>query len=362
MRIEQPTGVTIRLPDDWHVHLRDGAMLRAVLPYTARLFRYALVMPNLEVPVTSTAAAVAYRERILEAAGPDKSPEFEPLMSLYLTPSVTPQDLEAGFHDRIVHAVKYYPAGATTLSDHGGSRLIDFAEILRVMAEIGMPLLVHAESTRPEVDIFDREQAFLEDELHELCEEMPSLRVTLEHVSTAIGVDFVRSHRNVTATITPHHLTCDRSDMLAGGLRADLYCKPVINTSRDRAALVAAATSGDPDFYLGTDSAPHPVGDKYRRLGKPGIFSSPTALSVVADVFDQAGRLDQLESFVSVNGAAAHGLAPATHHLQLTRIGHAGGQDNDHITTSEGDRVDVFGPAGGRRWAVGVQPDEGGHA
>ncbi len=362
MTVELPTGVTIRLPDDWHVHVRDGAMLRAVIPYTARIFRYALVMPNLDVPVTSTAAAAAYRERILEAAGSDKSPEFEPLMSLYLTPGVSARDLQAGFDDRMVYAVKYYPAGATTLSEHGGSRIIEFAEILSVMADMGMPLQVHAESTRAEVDIFDRERAFLEDELQALCEEIPSLRVTVEHLSTASGVDFVRSHRNVTGTITPHHLTCDRSQMLAGGLRADLFCKPVINTSSDRAALVAAATSGDPDFYLGTDSAPHPVGDKYRKLGRPGIFCSPTALAVVAGVFEHAGRLDQLEAFVSVNGAAAHGLPPARRHLRLTRVRHAEGQGDDHITTSQGDRVDVFGPAEGRRWEVRVQPGEGGHA
>ncbi len=356
---ESDRSVEIAVPDDWHVHLRDDHMLAAVTPYTARWFRHALVMPNLVPPIVDSVRAADYRERILAAAGPEARPDFTPVMALYLTPEVTVDDLRAGVEAGIVIGCKYYPAGATTNSEAGGTAILAHRPLLEYLAEAGVPLLVHAEATDPAIDIFDREAVFLERELVPLVAELPELRVTVEHLSTAAGVDFVRRHPAVRGTITPHHLTCDRSDLLANGMRPDLFCKPIINTAENREALVAAATSGAPDFFLGTDSAPHPFSSKYRANVSAGIFNAPFALPVVAEVFHRADALDHLEAFTSLNGCRHYGYPPSTDRLRLTRRGSAGpglgdgtGDGPDEIVTAAGDRVRIFGVAEAARWSV----------
>ena len=344
------TQIEIPQPDDWHVHLRDDAMLEAVVGYTALRFRYAMVMPNLVPPITDTAAAAAYRARILEHA-PAGAPDFRPLIAMYCSPLIDTADLRVGIDDGVVAAVKYYPAGATTNSEAGGTGLMQFLPLFEVLADMGVRLLVHAEDPDPEVDIFDREAAFLDRELAPLCERLPELAVTVEHVSTAAGVAFVRDHPQAAATITPHHLARERSDLLADGMRPDLYCKPVINSARDRDALVAAATSADPDFMLGTDSAPHPTTAKYGPKAKAGVFNAAYGLEVVADVFDQAGALDKLPLFVSGNGLAVYGVEPPTHRLRLTRTS-VEAERAASLSTRTGDEVVLFGADEAARWQV----------
>jgi dihydroorotase len=344
------TEIEIPRPDDWHVHLRDDDMLAAVVGYTARRYRYAMVMPNLATPVVSTAQAAAYRARIMHHA-PADAPDFRPVMALYCSPDLDLADLRWGVREGIVKAVKYYPAGATTNSEQGGTGLANFMKLFEVLAELEVPLLVHAEATDPSIDIFDREAAFLESELAPLCDRLPQLAVTVEHVSTAAGIEFVRSHSQAVASITPHHLARERSHLLADGMRPDLYCKPVINSATDRGALVAAATSGAQDFFLGTDSAPHPSTAKYGPKAKAGVFNAAYGLEVVADVFANAGALDQLPSFVSHNGAAAYGVEPATDRLCLR----SEPIDPDLATsfaTAGGDEVVLFGIEEATRWSV----------
>jgi len=326
-------------------------MLDAVAPWTANSFRYALVMPNLVPPLLTTAAAAAYRERILAAAGPNALAEFEPLMTLYLNEGINHADLRAGAADGVVAAVKFYPAGATTNSEHGGESIIQFAPLLDLMVELDLPLLVHAESTDPTVDIFDREAVFLDRQLVPLTARYPELRITVEHLSTAAGVDFVSSEVNVKGSITPHHLTCDRSHLLANGLLPDLYCKPIINSAADRVALANAALSGDPAFFLGTDSAPHPSSHKHSEQARPGIFNAPYALLVVAELFHSAGMLDRLEGFTSVHGAAHYGFAPSARKMRLTRL-ESESDPVSNIETSDGQTVTVFGFEEARRWTV----------
>lgn len=342
--------IEIPLPDDWHVHLRDDAMLEAVVEYTARRFRYAMVMPNLVPPVTDTASAAAYRARILEHA-PADAPDFRPLIAMYCSPLIDTTDLRVGIADGVVAAVKYYPAGATTNSEAGGTGLLQFLDLFEVLADLGVRLLVHAEDPDPAVDIFDREQAFLERELAPLCERLPELAVTVEHVSTAAGVAFVRDHPQAAATVTPHHLARERSDLLADGMRPDLYCKPVINSARDRDALIAAATSGDPDFMLGTDSAPHPTTAKYGPAAKAGVFNAAYGLEVVAEVFHRAGALEALASFVSANGVAVYGVGPPSHRLRLSRS-EVGVDRAATLSTRLGDEVVLFGTDEASRWRV----------
>ncbi|MEL7157621.1 MAG: dihydroorotase [Actinomycetota bacterium] len=350
----------IPVPDDWHVHLRDDHLLEAVAPLTARWFRRALVMPNLVPPVTDTATATEYRDRIMAAAGPQARAGFQPLMALYVTPDVSIDDVRAGVEAGVVLGLKYYPAGATTNSDAGGTSMLAHRELLEFMASSGIPLMVHAESTDPTIDIFDRERAFLDRELVPLAAELPELRVTVEHLSTADGVAFVQDHPQVRGTITPHHLSCDRSDLLANGMRPDLYCKPIINSAANRKALVAAATSGSPSFFLGTDSAPHPSIHKHAANVRAGIFNAPFALPVVAEVFHRAGALDQLEAFTALNGCRHYGFEPSTDRLRLTRIDDdaidVDGSELDgpaeELTTADGQRVRIFGVAEARRWQV----------
>ncbi len=346
--------VEIGVPDDWHVHLRDDELLATVAPITARSFRYALVMPNLVPPICTTAAAAAYRQRILDSVGADARPDFTPIMALYLNDDLDPDDLVRGVDDGVVHAAKYYPAGATTNSEGGGEALGDYRPVLERMAERGIPLLVHAESTDPEIDIFDREAHFLDVQLAPVLAGVPGLRVVVEHLSTRAGVELVSAHPALRGTITPHHLRCDRSDLLANGLRPDLYCKPIINSPDDRTALVAAATSGSEQFFLGTDSAPHPASDKYAPTAKPGIFNAPFALPVVAEVFHSVGALHRLDGFTSQHGCRFYGFDPSPSRVRLTRTepGDAGAALPESIRTADGRTVTIFGVAEARRWAV----------
>ena len=346
------TEVLVPRPDDWHVHLRDDEMLAAVVDHTARWYRHALVMPNLTPPITTSAQAQAYRARILDAATVGEG-TFVPAMTLYLTPDLVAEDLVAGFDAGIIGGVKFYPAGATTNSDAGGTNLLDFEATLAVMAEHAIPLLVHAESTDPAIDIFDREAAFLAQQVGPLLEHMPELSVTVEHISTAAGIDLVNQFDQAFGTITPHHLSCDRSDILANGLRPELYCKPVINSAENREALVAAATSGNAKFFLGTDSAPHPLSAKEARVAKAGIFNAPYGLEVTAEVFHQAGALDQLAAFVSLNGAARYAKTPSQDQLRLSRSEAPTADDiAETIVTSAGDEVRLFGVAEAALWSI----------
>ncbi len=344
------TMIRIPLPDDWHVHLRDDDMLSAVVGYTARRFRYAMVMPNLMPPITSTADAAAYRERIL-AHAPDDAADFRPVMAMYCSPHVDLADLRAGIADGVIAAVKYYPAGATTNSESGGTSLAAFRDLYDVLIESNTRLLVHAESTNANVDIFDREAAFLSDELDPLCSQVPELQVTVEHVSTRAGVDFVKAHPNTAATITPHHLSRERSHLLADGMRPDLYCKPIINSADDRDALIGAATSGHASFLLGTDSAPHPTTAKYGPKAKAGVFNAAYGLEVVADVFAAADSLHNLAAFVSGNGCAVYGVDVPQHELELTSEA-VDIERATALTTAGGDDVVLFGVEEATRWSV----------
>jgi dihydroorotase len=303
--------LTIRRPDDWHVHLRDGDMLRAVLPYTARAFARAIVMPNLVPPVATVAAAQAYRARIVAALPAGGS--FTPLMTAYLTDDTAPGEIARGFVDGVWVAAKLYPANATTNSAHGVTDIRKIDAVLERMAEIGMPLLVHGEVTDPAIDVFDRETVFLERVLAPLMARRPDLRIVLEHVTTRDAVDFVAAAGpNLAATITAHHLVINRNALFAGGLRPHAYCLPVAKRESHRLALRRAAVSGSEKFFLGTDTAPHPVNDKERDCGCAGIFSAPAALETYAKVFEDEGALDRLEAFASRNGARFYGL-PVNH-------------------------------------------------
>ena len=306
------TELTIRRPDDWHVHLRDGAMLEAVLPFTARQFGRAIVMPNLDPPVTTAAMAADYRRRILQVL-PDEEVErgFLPLMTCYLTDETDPTDVATGYVDGVFAAVKLYPAGATTNSARGVTDIAHVRPVLEKMQEIGMPLLIHGEVVDPGVDVFDREAVFLERVLAPLLSHFPGLRVVLEHATTEEAVEFVRAHSSdVTATITAHHLIIDRNWLFQGGIRPHHYCLPIAKRARHRTALRRAATSGEACFFLGTDTAPHVVGDKETDCGCAGIFTAPAALECYAKVFGEEGALDKLEAFASLNGPAFYGLEP----------------------------------------------------
>lgn len=303
------TRLTLRRPDDMHLHLRDGAMLRAVLPETTRHFARAIVMPNLVPPVVTANDARAYRDRILAALPPGA--DFTPLMTLYLTEATDPDDVARAHADGIAHAVKLYPAGATTNS-HSGVRDFDRVRpVLERMAEVGMPLCVHGEVTDPDIDIFDREAVFIDRVLHPIRKAVPGLRVVMEHVTTRDAVDYVRDqHHNLAATITTHHLIINRNAILAGGIRPHYYCLPVAKRETHRIALVEAATSGDNRFFLGTDSAPHTDARKLEPCGCAGIFTAPNTLSCLASVFEAAGALDRLNGFTSEHGAAFYRLLP----------------------------------------------------
>ncbi|HVA12604.1 MAG TPA: dihydroorotase [Stellaceae bacterium] len=316
-------SITIRRPDDWHVHLRDGAMLKAVLPDTARRFARAIVMPNLVPPVTTVAAAEAYRARILAALPPNLKgggANFTPLMTCYLTDDAEADEIERGFESGVFTAVKLYPANATTNSGSGVTDLARTHRVLARMEQLGMPLLIHGEVTDPETDVFDREAVFIERVLQKLMRDFPALKIVLEHVTTKDAVDFVRAcGPNLAATVTAHHLTISRNALFAGGLRPHMYCLPVAKRETHRLALRQATTSGEAKFFLGTDSAPHPVHDKERDCGCAGIFSAPAALELYAQVFDEENALGQLEAFASLNGPRFYGFPPNEGRITLKR-------------------------------------------
>jgi dihydroorotase len=299
--------LTIRRPDDWHVHLRDGDMLALAADHTARQFARAIVMPNLVPPVTTVAAAEAYRERILAALPPAR--EFTPLMTAYLTDTIAADEVAAGFEIGAFTACKLYPAGATTNSDSGVTDVKNIYPVLERMQAIGMPLLVHGEVVTPEVDVFDREAVFIDTILSPLLQAMPELKVVLEHITTTDAVQFVESAgNNLAATITAHHLHIDRNDLFKGGLRPHAYCLPVAKRREHKFALRQAAISGSPKFFLGTDTAPHPKADKEADCGCAGIFSAPVALESYVRVFEEENALDRFEAFASEFGPAFYGL------------------------------------------------------
>ena len=297
--------LTIRRPDDWHVHLRDGEMLRRVAPYTARQFARAIVMPNLVPPVTTVEAASAYRERIAAAAGPG----FTPLMTCYLTDETDPDEIARGHADGVWIAAKLYPAGATTNSASGVTDFARLVPVLERMQAIGMVLCVHGEVTDPDVDVFDREAVFIERVLSRIVDDFPALKVVLEHITTEEAVGFITSAGpNVAATVTPQHLIINRNALFAGGLRPHAYCLPVAKREQHRLAVRAAATSGLPKFFLGTDSAPHDRSAKESGCGCAGIFNAPFALESYATVFEEENALERFEAFASENGPRFYGL------------------------------------------------------
>jgi dihydroorotase len=299
--------LTLRRPDDWHVHFRDGAMLAQVLPWTARQFARAIVMPNLVPPVTTVAAARDYRERIVAALPPGA--EFTPLMTCYLTDGADPAEIARGYEEGVFAAVKLYPAHATTHSAHGVTDVARVVPVLERMAASGMPLLIHGEVTDPEIDIFDREAVFIERVLDPLRRRIPELRIVLEHVTTEEAVAYVAAGGpNIAATITAHHLVINRNAIFAGGIRPHLYCLPIAKREKHRRALRRAATSGSPAFFLGTDSAPHAVPTKETECGCAGIFTAPAALEIYAEVFEEEGALDRFEAFATLNGPGFYRL------------------------------------------------------
>ena len=310
--------ITIIRPDDWHLHLRDGPHMRAVLAHTARRFARAIVMPNLRPPVTSTRHAQEYRERILAALPAGAS--FQPLMTLYLTDNTRPEEIARAAASQKVFAVKYYPAGATTNSDSGVTDLRRCDDALRAVAQAGMPLLVHGEVTDPEVDVFDRERIFIERVLGPLVDRFPGLKIVLEHITTREAVRFVESApANVAATITAHHLLLNRNAIFQGGIRPHHYCLPVLKREQHRRALVQAATSGSAKFFLGTDSAPHARHTKEHACGCAGMYTAHAGIELYAEAFDAAGALPRLEAFASLHGADFYGLPRNSERLTLRR-------------------------------------------
>ena len=299
--------LTIRRPDDWHVHLRDGAMLTAIAGHTARQFARAIVMPNLTPPVTTVAAATAYRDRIMAAVGADSG--FTPLMTCYLTDASDPAEIERGHAEGVFTACKLYPAHATTNSAHGVTDIRALTAVLETLQRIGMPLLIHGEVTDRSIDIFDREAVFVDRTLAPLTRDYPALKIVLEHITTAEAAAFVADAAHpIAATITPQHLLLNRNALFDGGLRPHAYCLPVVKREAHRLAVRRAATSGGDRFFLGTDSAPHVVGAKESGCGCAGIFNAPFALEAYLRAFDEDGALDRFEGFASVNGARFYGL------------------------------------------------------
>ena len=312
-------SITIRRPDDWHVHLRDGAMLKAVLPYTAAQFARGIIMPNLVPPVTTVEAAASYRARIL-AARPAGS-DFEPLMTCYLTDATSADEIERGHAEDVWVAAKLYPAGATTNAQHGVTDIFGLSAVFERMEKIGMPVLIHGEATDPAVDIFDREAVFMEQTLLPLLKRHARLKVVVEHVTTAETVDIVRAHApRVAGTITPHHLVINRTSLFQGGLRPHLYCLPVAKRERHRQALRRAATSGADCFFIGTDTAPHPRSAKEAMCCSAGIFAGATALQTYVQVFDEEKALENFEAFASLNGARFYGLKPNAKTMTLNEV------------------------------------------
>jgi dihydroorotase len=310
--------ITLRRPDDWHVHLRDGDMLTTVVQYTSRRFARAIVMPNLVPPVTSVPAARAYHARIIAAL--PRGSDFTPMMTCYLTDTTDPEEVAGGFQEGVFTAVKLYPARATTNSAFGVTDYDRITPVLECMAGLGMPLLIHGEVTDPEVDVFDREAVFIDRVLDPLRRRLPELRIVLEHITTEEAVDYVSSGEpNLAATITAHHLVINRNAIFVGGIRPHLYCLPIAKREKHRLALRGAATSGDKRFFLGTDSAPHALATKETACGCAGIFTAPCALEIYTEVFEEEAALDRLEAFASLNGPQFYRLAPNEALITLRR-------------------------------------------
>lgn len=341
-------SLTIRRPDDWHVHLRDGEMMQAVLPFTAAQFARAIVMPNLAPAITTVAAARAYRDRII-AARPQGS-DFQPLMTCYLTDETPADEVEAGFRDGVWVACKLYPAGATTNSSHGVTDASRIGPVLERMEKIGMPVLIHGETTDPAVDIFDRERVFIEENLIPLMARHPGLKMVLEHVTTEEGVDVVRENaQRLAATITPHHLVLNRTSLFQGGLRPHYYCLPIAKREHHRLAVRRAATSGEACFFLGTDSAPHLREAKQAECCSAGIFCGPTALQTYVQVFEEDGALDKLEAFASLNGPRFYGLPLNSGTIKLERRG----DFRDRSLKIGANEVVMFRGGGRLEWSIG---------
>ncbi len=316
--MRMPDEIEIDRPDDWHLHLRDGAAMTDIVHLSARQFARAIIMPNLTSPVVTTEQAIEYRARILAALPPDS--DFTPLMTLYLTDRTTPEEISRAHSSGAIAACKLYPAGATTNSDSGVTDIARLSPVLEAMQRADLPLLVHGEVTDPEVDIFDREQRFIEARLQPMVAEFPGLRIVFEHVTTAEAVDFVREGPDtLAATVTAHHLLFNRNAILAGGIRPHYYCLPVLKRERHRQTLLKAATSGHPRFFLGTDSAPHSLGDKQTACGCAGVFSAHAALECYAQAFEEAGELDRLEGFASHHGADFYRLPRNARKVRLRR-------------------------------------------
>jgi len=341
--------LTIVRPDDWHVHLREGAVLRAVLPYTAHTFARAIVMPNLRPPVTTTARAVSYRSEIQKALPSDV--DFTPLMTLYLSDRTDPDDLAQGYEQGVLTAAKLYPAHATTNTEQGVSDIKNIYEVLERMQRIGMPLLIHGEATGEDVDVFDREAVFIERTLIALRRDMPALKIVFEHITTLDAAAYVTENGRdgkLAATITPHHLMINRNAMFKGGLRPHYYCLPVAKREKHRQALIKAATSGEKMFFLGTDTAPHTDAAKESSCGCAGIFCAPQALALYAQAFDDAGKLQNLEAFASLNGPTFYGLP--VNKTQLTLRKSSSNTEIKPILTEEEQRITSFVPPAPLEW------------
>lgn len=341
--------LTLRRPDDWHLHLRDGAMLRAVLPETARHFGRAIIMPNLVPPVVTSSDATAYRDRILAAL--PQGMDFTPLMTLYLTETTDPEDVAAAHAAGLITAVKLYPAGATTNSASGVRDLAKVQPVLEKMAEIGLPLCFHGEVTTADVDIFDREKVFLDTVLDPLRRRLPELKITLEHVTTSDGIEYItQADGDIAGTITTHHLMINRNHILVGGIRPHYYCLPVAKRATHQQALRQAATSGNPRFFLGTDSAPHTDDNKETSCGCAGCFTATNTMACLAHVFEEEGALDKLEGFTSLHGPARYGMAPNDDTITLIKEADPVAYP-DKIDTQDGP-VTVFNPGHPLYWRV----------
>lgn len=310
--------LSIVQPDDWHLHLRDGDALATTVAHSARVFARAIVMPNLKSPIISVADAAAYRQRIVEAI--PASSNFQPLMTLYLTDHLDLDEVQRAYESEFVHAIKYYPAGATTNSENGVTNIESVYPTLERMAELGLPLLIHGESTDAEIDIFDREKVFIDSVLEPLLQRFPDLRVVLEHITTRDAVQFVEQQGSgIAATITPHHLLYNRNHLLVGGVRPHFYCLPILKRNEHQQALIEAATSANPKFFLGTDSAPHSKASKENACGCAGIYSAPVALELYAEIFEQWDALDKLEGFASFFGADFYQLPRNVTRVSLSK-------------------------------------------
>jgi len=340
--------ISLTRPDDWHLHLRDGAMLAAMLPESARHFGRAIIMPNLVPPVVTSADAAAYKARIM-AAMPEWA-DFTPLMTLYLTENTDANDVAAAHASGLISAVKLYPAGATTNSDSGVADFDKVRGVLERMAEIGLPLCVHGEVTDADIDIFDREAVFIDRVLDPIRRNTPNLRVIMEHITTSNGVDYVKSaDKNLAATITTHHLVINRNHILVGGIKPHYYCLPVAKRESHRLALRAAATSGNPRFFLGTDSAPHTDANKESACGCAGCFTATNTMSILAHVFEDEAALDQLERFTSLNGPAFYGLEPNKDKISMSKT--TTNNYPEKLMTAEGE-VTIFDPGFPLLWQV----------